>query len=112
MSENSCMIVIVFLYSAISFLFFQEYLDEVQLEVDVAVAQYAEDYDVQQLLNLAQELVDNDVGFVGCQKCMHPLMREHLEQQVSCNSDQCAFAHAHAHTHMHTRTRTLAQIDM
>ena len=58
--------------------------------MDVAGAQYAEEYAIQQLLSLAVELVNANVGFVGCQKCMHPAMRELLERNVSTILTVCS----------------------
>ena len=60
--------------------FYSECLDGVQ--VDATAAQYAEGYAAQQLHSLAVELINANVGFVGCQKCIHPAMRELLERNV------------------------------
>ena len=37
---------------------------------------------VQQLMAVAENLVQEGVGFVGCQKCIHPLIKEYLREQV------------------------------
>lgn len=54
-----------------------------QLEVDVSVVEHVEDAVVQELLKLAGEMVKMGVGFVGCQMCVHPVLREELERNVS-----------------------------
>ena len=36
-----------------------------------------------QLLSLAECLVAMGVGFVACQKCMHPLLKDYLRENVS-----------------------------
>jgi len=37
---------------------------------------------VQQLRTVAVNLVEEGVGFVGCQKCIHPTVKEYLREQV------------------------------
>lgn len=37
---------------------------------------------VQQLKTVAINLVEEGVGFVGCQKCIHPTVKEYLREQV------------------------------
>ena len=37
---------------------------------------------MEQLLALAERLVREGVGFLGCQKCLHQRVREYLEEQV------------------------------
>lgn len=37
---------------------------------------------VQQLRTVAMNLVQEGVGFVGCQKCIHPTVKEYLREQV------------------------------
>ena len=37
---------------------------------------------VQQLRTVAINLVEEGVGFVGCQKCIHPTVKEYLREQV------------------------------
>lgn len=41
-----------------------------------------EDVIVQQLMAVAESLVQDGVGLVGCQKCIHPLVKEYLREQV------------------------------
>ena len=40
---------------------------------------------VEQLLALARGLVQEGVGFLGCQKCLHQKVREYLEEQVGAH---------------------------
>ena len=60
-----------------------DWLDGVQLEVDVSALKQVRGAELQELLALARDLVKMGVGFVGCQKCIHPMMREALESNVS-----------------------------
>ena len=38
---------------------------------------------LQQMLELAANLVTLGVGFVGCQKCIHPLIKDFFKQKVT-----------------------------
>lgn len=41
-----------------------------------------EDSAVQQMLSLCGKLIQQGVGFVGCQKCIHPAVRDYLKIKV------------------------------
>lgn len=43
-------------------------------EVELAV--------LRQLIAVADRLVQMEVGFVACQKCMHPLLKDYLREKV------------------------------
>lgn len=36
-----------------------------------------------QLMAMAERLVQQGVGFWGCQKCVHPLVKEYLTEEVN-----------------------------
>lgn len=50
--------------------------------VDVTMEERLASVGLHQVLVLAQEMVDMGIGFVGCQKCVHPRVRELLEINV------------------------------
>ena len=50
------------------------------------------------LLSLAAGLVSSGVGMVGCQKCVHPLVKEYLREEVHSLVATCRKDFAILHT--------------
>ena len=46
-----------------------------------------DDVIVDKLMGVGSHLVNLGVGLVGCQKCVHPQVKEYLREQVSTKND-------------------------
>lgn len=44
-----------------------------------------EDVIIDKLMGMASYLVDLGVGLIGCQKCVHPQIKDYLREKVSEN---------------------------
>ncbi len=43
----------------------------------------ADEVHLEQLLSMGRGLVEEGVGLVACQKCVHPVLRDYLRSEVS-----------------------------
>ena len=65
---------------------FADFPEGVSLEAepDSGLADTAfDDVVVERLMGVASHLVELGVGFVGCQKCIHPQVKDYLREKVS-----------------------------
>ena len=79
-------------YSSTStYVVFSDFPRDVQLTTEEPLAsdgvQEIEAHALRQLMKLGSCLVEEGVGFVGCQKVVHPLLKDYWRERVSpCNN--------------------------